>query len=569
MHLRFPGRPMPAAGRRPAVGPVAAALGFLVLQMLQGGPVGAQPREVFEEEPPGEIPGPERLEEMGARIGEIVLLKENVFDTSNPKEDKFLYRLANRWHIVTHDSVIRQQLLFTEGDRYSQRLMQESARLLRGKKFLYTAEVEPLRYEDGVVDVAVRTRDLWTLMPGFSVSRSGGENKVRVSLSESNLLGRGGDLGVSYVDDVDRESTSFTYSDENLGRSWLSLAAGIADRSDGHSANLDLIRPFYALDARWTAGLEFLDDEREDRLYELGDEVAEYSHSTDYFSVFGGWSAGLQDGWVRRWTAGFVYDSQEFGEVAEPELLSVAPADRRLVYPFIGLEILEDYYATTANRDQIGRTEDFYLGRRLTATLGYASEAIGSDRDSIIYALEASRGFGDINRKAAIVSAAASGRIDGGSVANSVYELGFRYYNQITAKRLFFMTFDGRVGHDLDLDNPIELGGDNGLRGYPLRYQAGDASLLFTVEQRYFTDWYPFRLVRVGGAVFADVGRTWGDNPVGGPSLGWLKDIGFGLRFAPTRGGADEIVHLDLAFPLDGDPSIDDVQILLESKGSF
>lgn len=563
-----PPEQMRAAGLRLPAGPVAAALGFLVLQMLHG-PVHAQPQEAFEEEAAEEIPGPDQLEEMGARIGHIVLLKENVFDTSNPKEDRFLYRLANRWHIVTHDSVIRQHLLFREGDRFSERLMQESARLLRRKQFLYTAKVEPLRYKDGVVDIVVRTRDLWTLMPGFSISRSGGENKLRVSLSESNLLGRGGDIGLSYVEDVDRESTSFTYSDENLASTWLSLQAGIADRSDGQSASLELVRPFYALDSRWSAGFNFLDDEREDRLYELGEEVAEYSHSTDYLSVFGGWSAGLQNGWVRRWTAGLIYDSQEFGEVAEPELLPVLPEDRRLVYPFIGLEILEDYYATTANRDQIGRTEDFYLGRRLTATLGFASESFGSDRDAIVYSLDASRGFGDINRKAAIVSAQVSGRIDDGSAANSVYELGFRYYNQITAKRLFFMTLDGRLGHDLDLDNPIELGGDSGLRGYPLRYQAGDASFLFTIEQRYFTDWYPFRLVRVGGAVFADVGRTWGDNPVGDKSLGWLKDIGFGLRFAPTRGGADEIVHFDIAFPLDGDASIDDVQILLESKGSF
>jgi hypothetical protein len=94
--------------------------------------------------------------------------------------------------------------------------------------------------------------------------------------------------------------------------------------------------------------------------------------------------------------------------------------------------------------------------------------------------------------------------------------------------------------------------------------------MLFTIEQRYFTDWYPFRLARVGGAIFADVGRTWGDNPVqGSPPQGWLRDVGFGLRLGPTRGGAHEVLHIDIAFPLDGDPSIENVQILLESKGSF
>jgi hypothetical protein len=518
-----------------------------------------------------DMPSGKELEEMGARIGRIFLDKENVFDPSREDEDRFLYRLANRWHILTRDSVIRQQLLFREGDLYVERLLAESARILRRNDYLYTAVVEPLQYADGTVDVVVRTRDLWTLIPGISVSRSGGENKSRVSLSESNLLGRGARIRLSYMDDVDRESTNFEFSDENLGHSWLSFYLGLSDSSDGGTARLRAEKPFYALNTRRNWGLELLDDAREDRLYDLGEEIAEYKHETDFYTAFGGWSAGLQNGWVRRWTAGIVYDNQRFSEVPEPEpgLLTVVPEDRRLLYPYIGLEILEDGYTTTANRDQIGRTEDFNLGSQLRATLGYASEAFGSDRDSLIYSVNASRGYGDINRKALILSAGASGRIDDGSSANSEVGIGARYYNQITSKRLFFMTLDATRGHNLDLDNPLEIGGDTGLRGYPLRYQSGDASMLFTVEQRYFTDWYPFRLARVGGAVFADVGRTWGDNPVQGSSLGWLRDVGFGLRLGPTRGAAGDVIHLDIAFPLDGDPSIDKVQILLESKGSF
>ena len=134
---------------------------------------------------------------------------------------------------------------------------------------------------------------------------------------------------------------------------------------------------------------------------------------------------------------------------------------------------------------------------------------------------------------------------------------------------MFFATLNATAGQNLDLDNPVEVGGDTGLRGYPLRYQSGDSRVLFTVEQRYFTDWYPFRLFRVGGAVFVDVGRTYGDDPLGGPNLGWLKDVGFGFRFAPTRLGTKKVIHLDVAFPLDGDPSIDSVQLLLEAKRSF
>jgi hypothetical protein len=90
-----------------------------------------------------------------------------------------------------------------------------------------------------------------------------------------------------------------------------------------------------------------------------------------------------------------------------------------------------------------------------------------------------------------------------------------------------------------------------------------------TVEQRYFTNWYPFRLFRVGGAAFFDIGRTWGESPVSTPSQGLLKDVGIGLRFGNSRSGLGNIIHVDLAFPLDGDSSIEDVQILLETKERF
>ena len=167
------------------------------------------------------------------------------------------------------------------------------------------------------------------------------------------------------------------------------------------------------------------------------------------------------------------------------------------------------------------------------------------------------------------MSGSVTGRKDDNSSANTRILATARFYNQITDKRLFFMTAEASHGHALDLDDYAELGGDNGLRGYPLRYQTGESKFLLTAEQRYFTDWYPFKLARVGGAIFADVGRTWGESPLGSRPIGWLKDVGFGLRLAPTRASGRDVIHIDVAFPLDGDSSIDDVQFLIESKRSF
>ena len=523
-------------------------------------------------EPPGThepVPDARTLEASGAQIREVILEKHNIFDLSDPAENKWLYRWANRLHILTRDSVIDNQLLFRTGDSFEQRLLDESARILRANRFIIDADIEPVHYEDGIVDLRVTTKDVWSLTPDVSFSRSGGENRTAVGLEETNFFGRGQLLRLKWIDNVDRTSTQFDFEDRNLGSSWVSAFLRVADNSDGKTNFLSVIRPFHALDSRWTAGGWVSNDDRRTALYRLGDEAAEYRHEREFHTAFGGLSRGLRDGWVRRWSAGVVYDNNDFSQALDPTLPAVIPQDRKLVYPFLGLEILEDEFSTSSNTNQIGRTEDFFMGTRISASLGWADRSFGADRDALIAAATANFGFGSLEKTALLLSVAANGRRESGNTANATTTAVARFYHRQSEKRLFFMTLSGVAGHDLDLDNPVQLGGKSGLRGYPLRYQTGDSKMLFTIEQRYFTDWYPWRLFRVGGAVFFDVGRTWGDNPVGEENLGWLKDIGFGLRFAPTRFSTNKVAHLDFAFPLDGDPSIDSVQILLQAKRSF
>ena len=94
-------------------------------------------------------------------------------------------------------------------------------------------------------------------------------------------------------------------------------------------------------------------------------------------------------------------------------------------------------------------------------------------------------------------------------------------------------------------------------------------SSLFTIEERWFSNWYPFRLFRVGAAAFFDMGRTWGRAPLGAPSLGLLKDAGFGLRLGNARTAFGNVIHVDLAFPLDGGSGIRRVQFLVQTEQQF
>lgn len=503
-----------------------------------------------------------------AVIGRLIFERQNVFNLDDPKQNNALYRFLNRWHIVSRESLIRRQLVIAEGDEFDPLRLSESERILRNARYLWDANVRPVAVDGNTVDVEVATRDVWTLVPDISVGRSGGENTTRFGLEENNLLGRGQLVRLSRTDNVDRSIVSLEFQDRNITQKRWWLYTRYAENSDGRSNEIRFQRPFINLDSRWTAGTTALDQARNQELYSLGNAVADFREERDYFVLFGGRSKGLVNKRAHRYTAGLVYDDRQFSEVANSTLDPAVPEDRKFVYPYLGFEYVEDSFATESNRNLIGRTEDFYVGLRYSATLGWSDEAFGANRDALLYGFSIGDSWGSMDSRILFLDLIGSGRNESGSTANALATGRARFFWNWADKRTFFITLSGTAGRNLDLDNPVQLGGDSGLRGYPLRYQSGDSRFLFTIEQRFFTDWYPFRFFRVGGAVFADVGRTWGENPVGEENLGWLRDVGIGLRLAPTR-ATSKILHIDLAFPLDGDDSIDSVQILLEAKRSF
>jgi hypothetical protein len=503
-------------------------------------------------------------------IHSMSIYNGNIFDLTRPDENKFLYRLANKAHITTRDSVIAQQLLFEEGEVLTKNALEESERILRSNRYIQDARIETIQRDDGMVDVEVHTSDVWTLVPKFSWSRSGGKNKAAIGLKESNLLGTGMSVEASYKSDVDRSGSIFKFSDEHLFDSWYSFSAAYAYNSDGHTRFLDLRKPFYSLDSEDAWGVTLLDDDRIDSLYDQGDVVGQYEHEEDAFELFRGWSKGLQDGWTKRYLAGVATENHRFSESVDglPEIFPL-PEDRTFNYPFVGIEFLQNRFEKTKNLDQVNRTEDRFLGTRLSARLGYASTGLGSSQNAWMFNVAAQKGFGSPSSNMLIVNSNVSGRKEQDGIQNLTVSALASYYRRQSDKRLFYASVGGTIGHNLDIDNQLMLGGDTGLRGYPLRYRSGDKIALLTLEQRYFTDWYPFRLFRVGGAVFFDMGKTWAGPYQSANENEVLKDVGFGLRLGNMRSGEGRVAHIDIAFPLDGDERIKNVQFLVQTRKSF
>lgn len=519
---------------------------------------------------PPEVPADRELEAANAVVGHVEIVVGNVFDTDDPQEDGALPRLANRLHIRTRPHTVESLLLFKSGERYSGRALEESERILRTTRYLYDARVRPIAWHDGKVDIEVRTRDVWTLNPGLSFGRSGGKSTSGFEIEELNLLGFGSQLSLGFKSGIDRNSTTLLYRDRQIFGSWWDLKADASDNSDGRSHELSLVRPFYALDTHWAAGISGGDDTRVDSQYDLGKIVNQFQTREKLATVYGGWSAGLnENGSVQRWTSGFTLDDNRFDPAPDSLQSNFIPPDRKLAYPWIGYEWLQDRYLKARNRDQIEKTEDFYLGWHFSAHAGYASPTFGADRNAALLDAQLGKGFEPAQRHTFLWSASVASRVEHGDFVNALASTSGRYYFRQSPRRLFFTSLQVDASSKLDPDRQLLLGGDNGLRGYPLRFQGGAGRWLFTAEQRGFSNWYPFRLFNVGGAVFFDAGRTWGDNPLGTPSLGLLKDIGVGLRLGNSRSALGNILHIDIALPLDGGHDIGKLQFLVETKRTF
>ena len=512
------------------------------------------------------------LEQRGVVIGNVNLQIDNVFDTSDPAENKRMHRWANRVHRTTRPSVIEDIILFDSGDSLLEQILEESARLLRDRRFVADASVTASNFDatTNTADVDVWVRDAWSLEPDLKLSRSGGENEYGIGIVEDNMFGLGKSMTLSYSSDVDRDQRLFSYRDDNLFGSRKQLGVAVADLSDGRQFRLSTGRPFFSLDTRWSVTGEVLDDQRVDPIYDLGEVIDEFRHDTRFLSIQGGRSTGLVNGMARRWLAGMTFEEDEFQNAPSFGPAVLLPENRRLIYPWAGIQLIGDDFRQVSELDDMGRTEDIALGLNLFARLGVASPRLDSDRRAVLLDVTAERGWEPRGPGSLfLLSASATSRVEKRDFQNTIVSLSARYLQRNLGDELFIVSFRTVLANRLDAENQILLGGDNDLRGFPLRYQSGERSAILSIEQRFFTDWYPFRLFRVGYAFFFDAGRVWDDDPRNTPNLGTLYDVGVGLRLTSPRSSGRSVVHIDLAFPIDAPADIDDVQLVLERKSSF
>lgn len=482
-----------------------------------------------------------------AVIRAVYFQRHDVFDETTEAGDNVLFGAVNSLHLRTSEATVANDLLFQAGDRYDEALLKESARVLRSRRYFHDARVIPVRVCGGEVDVLVITRDVWSLQPSVAFSRKGGRSTSSFAVRETNLFGLGKRLSVEQESGFERDSIKSIYDDPALFGSRVQLRLEHDDTNDGQQNAIGMERPFFSLDTRWSTGLRYESGELIEKLYQDTEPTTAFVHDRFLAETWFGASSGLQNGGVTRWLAGATVETSTFTTNILTDPAEPFPADRHYAYPWVEWRREKPRYETRRNFNSIAVTEDVNFGSAAFVRLGWSDTGFGAMGDNAVVGLG---GYWNLARgKHHVLNLALSGSgywnsDDGWQHAKGIADL--EYHNVLSHWYSHYGHLRYEAGINMPVDQPLYSDGMTGLRGYPLHYLRGTRRSLLQLEQRFHTDWHPFRLFHVGFATFADAGQSWDSH---GDSS-FLADAGFGLRLASSRAYSGNILHIDLAFPL-------------------
>ncbi len=490
----------------------------------------------------------------GAVVREVRVKNLNVFDLSVPGEDRGLYRLANRIHVVTREHVARRELLLGPGDPYDPLGAAESERLMRGNGSFRKAEVRPVPRPDGDLDLEVTTQDAWTLNPVFGVGTEGGDHFFMLGAFEANLLGYGKSIGYLHSQFGPRIRNDFRYHDPRFLGTRARLSGLFATTIRGKSFGIDLARPFFSLDTPWAAGSRWFRTIQEDILYLEGTEHTRFTSSARAGHLSAARRVPLGPG-VHRAEAGWFYDRTEFFPTADTKA-GTLPENRKITGPLAGYTWMRPNFVKETYINKMERCEDINLGNEFRVMGGPMTKSFGSDRDRFVYSVTDQQGLRLGSGRFLLAHLGASGRTLNSRSDNQLLFGGANLYWQSHAPTLQTSAahVEASLGRALDRENQLSLGGHTGLRGYKNFSFNGSKAILVNLEHRIFFPGFDLlRLFRVGAAVFFDSGAAAPE----GSGISWKRfksDIGAGLRMGSMRSRGGHVVRFDAAYALDPGP---------------
>lgn len=478
------------------------------------------------------------------RIREIRFFISDVYTEEQAQESSWS-RSVNKFHITTRESVIRNQILFKEGDVLDKDLIEQSERKLRRFAFLNKAQITVVPVDDQSVDMEIRTQDAWSLVPGLSFGGGGGLATANVSLQELNLLGYGKKAFAEGLYESDVGWTGrYGYNDPQIFNSrWV----GSVTYTNGpltESFFVAASRPLYSIDSEWSYGGHAYGADQIIRLFEEGEESSRFAKEQTNVQGYMKRAFGER---FKKTTVKFSvkYLKKDYSPLGS-ETTEPPPPDQANVTPLINISKNNTSgWEEFTYLNKMGLTEDNWLGFSYGANVGYGIPVEdGFELWDIGAHLTHNTTFKHQQLLKTILN------INSEVVRNTIALANVRYYKKFS-RHTVATRFKVNLGWDLDSSRQFTLGADSGLRGYPARQFTGERLMVINLEDRQF--WGNFSLgpkFGLGTVVFVDGGNVWKeeDDP-DVADLNW--SAGAGLRLAWLSLPKEPILRIDFGYALD------------------
>lgn len=481
-------------------------------------------------------------------IRRIEIVRRNVFDQQLEQDGNFIYRLANKFHVVTRENVIRRELLFKEGDKFNEESLDQSLRNLRNLAFIGEVACETCPVAGDSVDITIITEDLWTTIFGVSSEGGGGLYVFSLYGEEKNIagLGIGAEADLTFTSD-NNDGYSLSIYDNRFLNSRYVVDLWHQDYAFNNETGFLVQRPFYSTDARWSLTATYQNSRARPRLFYRGVEYYRYDSGNNYANL----RIDRAIGRYTRIVPGIVYIYNGFDYAKLPELpeIGVIPDDEIFSGPGVGLKLQTFRYLTATYLDEFGTIEDLTENATISLNAVWSGPTFNGDRRAAYMEIQSRFLANPIPSIYAGVANIFTGYYENHRWQRSTNSLEGLFYFKPSLYNLFAAHFLSSFAWRQQPNYQIVLGGSNGLRGYPDRFFGGNKFALVNLEYRRYT---PIEILTVGlgAAAFFDAGYVWrNDQSIN--LRDFKRDIGLGLRFGLTKSSTARVVRIDLARALD------------------
>lgn len=477
-----------------------------------------EPEEVVEET--GENSESPYLPYKGKIIGDISVHRldpfgTNVEDTS-VHADVWMVKTGNRFHIKTHERVIRKSLLIEKGDPINPYQLADNERLLRELPYLRDARINivPRVNDKDTVDVFIVTKDVWSIT--FDVNARGFISGS-LDIEDRNILGLGHELDNRIVvspDEAKNWGYEGTYRIPNISGTFITGEITYANVYDREGYALNIYRDFITPATKYAGGINIGNLRSiEDRRFEDDSIIFNYPLKFNY-----------QDIWFGR-----SFRVRKNRQVSERSNIVLAGRVARTNYaerPIVESDSNRNYHNTTLALASIGYSTRIYYEAQFINSFGRTEDIpAGSSVE-----LTAGKEYGEFNNRfysglrlaKGIYSKENgyfSGEIDfGGFFRSSRFEQGVLrlngsyFSNLLHIKRYAIRQFI-RANYTLGMrrfaNETVDFNDDNGITGLDSDLLRGTRKLVVNLETVLFTPFNPvgFKIALFGFADFGMLSR--------------------------------------------------------------